>query len=396
MSQAPALIRALTDRADVGFQGERPWDLQVHNPRFYGDLLQRGSLALGEGYVNGDWDCAALDVLFTRLLSQPTCRDAAIGFQPMARLLGRAQQLAERWVNWQSRRRAFMVGQQHYDIDDRVYGAMLDSRRLYSCGYWQDAVDLEAAQFHKLQRICQKLELSPGQRLLDIGCGWGGLAIHAARHYGVEVVGITVSAQQARYCRERCRDLPVEVLLCDYRSDLLKQQGVFDRVVSIGMLEHVGRRNDRTYFQGISDQLAPDGLALIQTIGSHDTNMALDPWINTYIFPNGRLPSAQQLCQGFESWFLLEDWENFGCDYDLTLLAWWRNFERSWPQLVDELGDRFFRLWKYYLLSCAGFFRSGQGQLWQLVLSKKGSIRSYRSIRPRLCDSADVGAALAL
>jgi cyclopropane-fatty-acyl-phospholipid synthase len=210
------------------------------------------------------------------------------------------------------------------------------------------------------------------------------------------VVGITVSAQQARYCRERCRDLPVEVLLCDYRSDLLKQQGVFDRVVSIGMLEHVGRRNDRTYFQGVSDQLAPDGLALIQTIGSHDTNMALDPWINTYIFPNGRLPSAQQLCQGFESWFLLEDWENFGCDYDLTLLAWWRNFERSWPQLVDELGDRFFRLWKYYLLSCAGFFRSGQGQLWQLVLSKKGSIRSYRSIRPRLCDSADVGAALAL
>ena len=396
MSQAPALIRALTDRADVGFQGERPWDLQVHNPRLYGDLLRRGSLALGEGYVNGDWDCGALDVLFTRLLSQPACRDAAIGFQPMARLQARAQQLAERWVNWQSRRRAFLVGQQHYDIDDRVYGAMLDSRRLYSCGYWQDAADLEAAQLHKLQRICQKLDLQPGQRLLDIGCGWGGLALHAARHYGVEVVGITVSAQQARYCREQCRDLPVEVLLCDYRSDLVKQQGLFDRIVSIGMLEHVGRRNDRTYFEGISAQLASDGLALIQTIGSHDTNMALDPWINTYIFPNGRLPSAQQLCQGFEPWFLLEDWENFGYDYDLTLLAWWRNFECAWPGLAEHLGHRFYRLWKYYLLSCAGFFRSGQGQLWQLVLSKKGSIKAYRSIRPRLCESANAGAAVAL
>jgi len=346
MSQAPALIRALTDRADVGFQGERPWDLQVHNPRLYGDLLNRGSLALGEGYVNGDWDCGALDVLFTRLLSQPACRQVAMGSQPLVRLLGQAQQLAERWVNWQSRSRAHMVGQHHYDIDDRVYGAMLDSRRLYSCGYWQDAADLETAQLHKLQRICQKLELSPGQRLLDIGCGWGGLAVHAARHHGVEVVGITVSAQQASYCRDHCSELPIEVLLCDYRSDLVKQQGRFDRVVSVGMLEHVGRRNDRAYFEVINAQLAVDGLALIQTIGSHDTNRALDPWINTYIFPNGRLPSAQQLCHGFEPWFLLEDWENFGPDYDITLLAWWRNFERAWPQLMDELGDQFFRVWK--------------------------------------------------
>jgi cyclopropane-fatty-acyl-phospholipid synthase len=396
MSQAPALIRALTDRADVGFQGERPWDLQVHNPRLYGDLLNRGSLALGEGYVNGDWDCGALDVLFTRLLSQPACRQVAMGSQPLARLLGQAQQLAERWVNWQSRSRAHMVGQHHYDIDDRVYGAMLDSRRLYSCGYWQDAADLETAQLHKLQRICQKLELSPGQRLLDIGCGWGGLAVHAARHHGVEVVGITVSAQQASYCRDHSGELPIEVLLCDYRSDLVKQQGRFDRVVSVGMLEHVGRRNDRAYFEVVNAQLAADGLALIQTIGSHDTNRALDPWINTYIFPNGRLPSAQQLCHGFEPWFLLEDWENFGADYDITLLAWWRNFERAWPQLMDELGDQFFRVWKYYLLSCAGFFRSGQGQLWQVVLSKKGSGKSYRSIRPRLCESANAGAAVAL
>jgi cyclopropane-fatty-acyl-phospholipid synthase len=319
-----------------------------------------------------------------------------MGSQPLARLLGQAQQLAERWVNWQSRSRAHMVGQHHYDIDDRVYGAMLDSRRLYSCGYWQDAADLETAQLHKLQRICQKLELSPGQRLLDIGCGWGGLAVHAARHHGVEVVGITVSAQQASYCRDHCGELPIEVLLCDYRSDLVKQQGRFDRVVSVGMLEHVGRRNDRAYFEVINAQLAVDGLALIQTIGSHDTNRALDPWINTYIFPNGRLPSAQQLCHGFEPWFLLEDWENFGADYDITLLAWWRNFERAWPQLMDELGDQFFRVWKYYLLSCAGFFRSGQGQLWQVVLSKKGSGRSYRSIRPRLCESANAGAAVAL
>ncbi|MEB3235036.1 MAG: cyclopropane fatty acyl phospholipid synthase [Cyanobacteriota bacterium] len=396
MSQPPALIRSLTERVDVGFAGERPWDLQVHDPALYGDLLRRGSLALGEGYVNGAWDCEALDQLFTRLLSLPQTRTVASGFGHWGQLHSGLLRGLERWVNWQSRRRSFAVGEQHYDIDPRVYGAMLDSNRIYSCAYWHAASDLETAQHHKLQLICQKLELAPGMRLLDVGCGWGGLAAYAARHFGVEVVGITVSAEQARYCQQTHGDLPFSVLLCDYRAPQLQQLPPFDRIVSIGMMEHVGRLNDRRYFEILAQLLRPDGLVLIQTIGSHDTNSDLDPWINTYIFPNGRLPSAQQVCQGFEPWFLLQDWENFGFDYDRTLMAWWQNFERAWPQLNGDLGVQFYRLWKYYLLSCAGFFRSSQGQLWQFVLSKKGVFRPYRSLRPRLCELANRAAAVTL
>lgn len=396
MHTPPALIRAFTDPVDVGFDGQRPWDLQVHDPALYGDLLRRGSLALGEGYVRGLWDCEALDQLFTRLLSHPQVRQAASGFATGGRVRAVLSSTLERWVNWQSRRRAFAVGEQHYDMDPRVYAAMLDSRRIYSCGYWHRADDLETAQQHKLDLICRKLELSPGQRLLDVGCGWGGLAAYAAEHFGVEVVGITVSAEQAEYCAQHHQHLPVKVLLCDYRSEQLQQLEPFDRVVSIGMLEHVGRLNDRTYFGVLARLLRPDGLALIQSIGAHDTNHELDPWINSHIFPNGRLPSAQQVCLGFEPWFLLQDWENFGFDYDLTLMAWWHNFDHYWPLLGEELGAEFYRKWKYYLLSCAGFFRSAQGQLWQFVLAKKGSPRPYRSLRSRVCELEDVAAAVTL
>lgn len=395
MPKPPALIRAITDPVDVGFAGERPWDLQVHNPAIYGDLLRRGSLALGEAYVRGDWDCEALDQLFTRLLGSPGSRQVSGGFLPHAQLLSALRCQAEHWMNWQTRQRSTRVARQHYDIDHRVYAATLDSRLIYSCAHWQHADDLETAQLHKLQRICQKLELSPGMRLLDVGCGWGALAAFAAATYGVEVVGITLSQKQADFCRTHFGD-QFDVVLCDYRSEQLREMGSFDRIVSIGMLEHVGRKNDRRYFETLSRLLNPDGLILIQTIGSHDTNDALDPWIDTYIFPGGRLPSAQQLSTGFEDRFLLQDWENFGFDYDRTLMAWWQNFEQSWPALQAQLQPSFDRFWRYYLLCCAGFFRSGQGQLWQLVLSPKASPRSYRSSRPRLCELGDPVAAVAL
>jgi cyclopropane-fatty-acyl-phospholipid synthase len=396
MVQPPAVIRAFTDQVDVGFDGARSWDLEVHDPSFYGALLRHGSLALGEAYVRGDWDCQALDQLFTCLLSHPASRGVSSGFLRASLLRAGLQRLGEQWINWQSRRRAFAVGRRHYDIAPDVYAAMLDSRRVYSCAYWRQAADLETAQTHKLHLICQKLQLQQGQRLLDVGCGWGGLAAYAARHFGVQVVGITVSAEQARFCRQRYGDLPFEVLLCDYRAPELLEQGAFDRIVSIGMLEHVGRKNDRAYFAVLDRLLRPDGLILIQSIGSHDTNCEIDPWIDTYIFPNGRLPSAQQLSAGFEPWFLLQDWENLGLDYDQTLMAWWRNFDCAWPRLAAGLDDSFYRLWKYYLLSCAGFFRSTQGQLWQLVLSKKGHARAYRSLRPGLCELPDVAAAVPL
>lgn len=378
----PTPIAAFTEAAGIGFDGNQPWDIEVRDGRLFADLMRRGSLALGEGYVNGLWDCQRLDQLFTRLLTPNTAIDVMQGFNPWAHLRSVVFSLGERLLNWQTHFRSHQVARRHYDIDPRVYAAMLDSRMIYSCAYWQQASSLEQAQEHKLKLICEKLQFEPGQRVLDLGCGWGGFARYAAENYGVEVLGITVSAQQQRYAQGLSLDLPVRTVLADYRTPLLRQEKAFDRIVSIGMMEHVGRLNDATFFQIVKDLLTDNGLMLLQSIGTRQTTAKIDPWIDAYIFPNGRLPSAQQLCRGFECSLILQDLQNFGRDYDTTLMAWWTNFDSAWPRLSQDIAPSFYRLWSYYLLSCAGLFRSGQGQLWQLVLSKPSRQQTYRSIRP--------------
>jgi cyclopropane-fatty-acyl-phospholipid synthase len=251
---------------------------------------------------------------------------------------------------------------------------MLDKRMMYSCGYWKNVTTLDQAQEAKLDLICRKLELKPGMRLLDIGCGWGGMAAYAAEKYGVTVIGITVSKEQVGYAREHCRDLPVTIELQDYR----KQEGTFDRIVSIGMFEHVGHKNFQTFMECLRKLLCPDGLALLHTIGSNRTVTVVDKWISRYIFPNSMLPSARQITAAAEGFFVIEDWHNFGIDYDTTLMHWFRNFDSAWEELRGGKYDqRFYRMWKYYLLSCAGSFRARQNQLWQLVLSPMGCVNGY-------------------
>ena len=374
----PGRLAAITAAADVRINGDRPWDLRVHDPNLYGDLLRRGSLALGDGYVRGAWDSDRIDELICRLLRANAQRPLG----PIARLQNGAGLLRDGLLNPQSLRRAAVVGERHYDIAPEVYAAMLDPLLTYSCGYWRHARDLATAQDHKLRLICEKLELQPGMRLLDIGCGWGALAAYACRHYGVEVLGITVSARQAASIRDRLADLPLQVVQCDYRRLPLLQAGRFDRIASIGMFEHVGRRNDRTFHGVVHQCLQPDGLVLLQTIGTASTDNRPDQWIERHIFPGGRLPSASQLSHGLEGLFLIEDWENFGADYDHTLMAWCRNFEAAWPDLQQNSTEEFRRFWRYYLLSCAGFFRSRAGQLWQVVLSRPERSTTYRSWRP--------------
>ena len=378
----PATLAAIAQAADVRFNGDRPWDLQVHDPRLYGALLRQGSLALGNGYVRGAWDCERLDELICRLLRSDAHRPLTL----RAQLMDLVRVLRDQLSNPQALHRAFAVGRRHYDIDPRVYAAMLDPQMVYSCGYWRRADTLNAAQDDKLRLICEKLELRPGMRLLDVGCGWGALAAYASRHYGVEVVGITVSVQQANWMREHLAHLPIRVELCDYRQLPARDPGRFDRIASVGMFEHVGRRNDHSFFSTLRRLLQADGLMLLHTIGTACSTARIDPWIDRYIFPGGRLPSASQLAAGLEGHFLIEDWENFGLDYDRTLLAWWQNFEQAWPHLACDSTPEFYRFWRYYLLSCAGFFRSRQGQLWQVVLSRPERSGAYQSWRPERQD----------
>ncbi len=211
-------------------------------------------------------------------------------------------------------------------------------------------------------------------RVLDIGCGWGSFMAYAAEHYGVECIGVTISREQAAWVKARYADLPIEVRLQDYRSI----EGRFDRIASIGMFEHVGHRNYRTFMDVAARCLEADGLFLLHTIGKQADEGATDPWIHRYIFPNGEIPTLQQISTACAQTFLIEDVHNFGADYDRTLMAWHANFERAWPRFADRLGERFGRMWRYYLLSCAGAFRARNLQLWQLVLSPRGVEGGYR------------------
>ncbi len=369
----PAPLVDLLTGTGIIFNGKQPWDIQVKDDEVYSRILANGSLGFGEAYMDGLWESEQLDELFTLLLSH-NINEKLRGWMRL-RLLGEAARRT--FSNPQSYRRAFRVGEHHYDTGNDIFEAMLDPTMSYSCGYWSRANTLEQAQLHKLELICKKLELKEGEWLLDIGCGWGGLARYAAEHYGVAVTGITVSREQLRLARERCAGLPVNIELMDYR-DL---KGSFNKIVSVGMFEHVGPKNYSVFFDTVQQLLADDGLFLLHTIGDYSTDQHSDPWIDKYIFPNGKLPSVKQIATEVEGRFLIEDWHNFGPDYDRTLMAWWDNFDAAWPQLKGKYDERFYRMWKYYLMSCAGFFRSKQGQLWQLVLSKRERKGGYRSVR---------------
>ncbi|MEW6673146.1 MAG: cyclopropane fatty acyl phospholipid synthase [Thermodesulfobacteriota bacterium] len=357
--------------ADVQIGDRRPWDISVHNPGLYSRVLAGGSLALGQSYTDGWWDCPRLDEFFYRILRAQL--DTVVKARTWL-----LDSLKARLFNPQKPSRAFQVGVHHYDRDIHLYRHMLDDRLIYSCGFWENATTLENAQENKLNLVCRKLGLQPGMRVLDIGCGWGGTARFIAERFGVEVVGITVSNRQAAYARDLCRGLPVEIRLQDYR----KLDDTFDRVLSLGMFEHVGYKNYADFMRVVRNCLRGDeGLFLLHTIGTNRSDTVNDPWIERYIFPNSMLPSARQICAAIEGVFVLEDWHSFGTDYDRTLMQWFRNFDENWNVLSAAYDDRFYRMWTYYLLSCAGAFRARKNQLWQLVLSPKGVLRGYTTLR---------------
>lgn len=371
--KVPKLLEQLLEPAEVHFNGKNPWDIQILDEQVFSRVFSQGSLGFGEAYMDSMWECKAPDQLFDRLLRLDINRE--LGRWSKIRML--REFIRYRLFNLQSLKRAFQVGERHYDIGDDIFESMLDPTMSYSSAYWKNADNLQEAQQNKLNLICRKLELKAGEKLLDIGCGWGGLAEFAAKNYQVEVDGITVSKKQAEFARRRNQGLPVKIHLLDYR----KHEGHYDKIVSVGMFEHVGLRNYRTFFQKVDSLLNDNGLFLLHTIGTNKTSFAADPWIDKYIFPNGKIPSASQINTAIENLFILEDWHNFGRDYDRTLMSWWENFRNSWPRLEKSYSKRFYRMWKYYLMASAGFFRSRQGQLWQIVLSKRKRNKIYRSVR---------------
>ncbi len=364
---ADRTVQSMLDSAGIVLNGPNPWDIQVKDKSILLKFLTNGSLALGESYVEGKWEVEQLDELIHRLLRSPVGKSK--NYLPY-----KFKQISARFFNFQTKSKAFEVGEAHYDLGNDIYEKMLDSAMVYTCGYWRSADNLEQAQQDKLDLICRKLDLKPGMRVLDIGCGWGSFAAFAAKNYGAEVIGVTVSKEQAKMAEDRCDGLPVEIILQDYREI----QGKFDAIVSIGMFEHVGHKNYRTFMQVIDRCLETDCYALLHTIGKNDSIPGVDPWISRYIFPNGEIPSLKQISDALEPNLIVEDLHNIGPDYDRTLMAWHRNFEFNWENLKQNYNQKFYRMWTYYLQVCAGAFRARDLQLWQFVVSKGSNTTPYR------------------
>lgn len=352
-------VQRILSLADVRIDGDREWDITVNNDRFYTRVLRHGSLGLGESYVDGWWDCPALDQLFARILGAELDRNAPWDWR-----------LALQWMlavvfNRQTRLRAKSVAERHYDLGNELYQFMLDRRMVYSCGRWEHASDLDQAQEAKLDFVCRQLRLQPEMTLLDIGCGWGGLVKFAAERYGAKVTGVTISREQMEWAEHLCEGLPIEIRLEDYRD----VTGRFDRVASLGMFEHVGYKNYRRFFELVRRVLRPGGSFYLSTIGANRSARSTDPWIDKYIFPNSHLPSAAQITAAMDGLFVVEDWQNWACDYDRTIVAWFQNFQNHWRNLQPRYGERFYRMWKYYLMVAAACFRSRKNQVWQILLA---------------------------
>ena len=359
---AETLVRELFGLAGVHIGGPGPGDIQVHDPRFYGRLLRDASIGLGESYMDGWWDTDALDLLIEKIL-RAGLQDRVTGSARLRLLTAKAVVL-----NLQAASRSGRSVEAHYDIGNDLYTRMLDPRMVYSCAYWKNSSTLAEAQEAKLDLVCRKLGLEPGMRVLDIGCGWGGLAAFAAERYGCSVVGITLSKDQLALGREMWKHLDVDLRLADYRT----VSGTFDRVASIGMMEHVGPKNHRRFMQIVHRCLADDGIALIHTISGRRSRRHGTPFVEKYIFPNAVSPSLAQLGTATEGLFALEDLQNIGPDYERTLLAWWENFDRAYPDLKHAYDERFYRMWTFYLLAAAGAARARDAQVFQLVLTKVG------------------------
>lgn len=359
-----AVIAVLAE-AGILVNGPEPWDMQVHNDRLWHRFLAEGTLGLGEAYMDGWWDCEDLAEFFNRAISKTVDRN----FRPSLNLIW--QTLQARLINMQTISRSRRVAAMHYSETD-AYRASLDDRMTGSCGYWPSGVsNINQAQEAKLDMVCRKIGVKPGQSVWDIGCGWGAYMGFAAEKYAAKCIGVTISPDQAAYGRERYAGLSVEFQVKDYREFI----GKVDHVVSMGMFEHVGNKNYRSFFEAARRAIADEGLFMLHTVGSANSMSTIDPWLEKYIFPGGVIPSMAQIGAAIDGLFVPIDVHNIGPHYDKTLVAWSQNFAAKWPRTKQS--ERFYRMWQYYLLCCAGGFRARALQVWQFVLSSTGVPDGY-------------------
>ncbi len=370
LDDAESIVRELYATAGVQIDGPNPWDVTVHEPKFYQKLLRYGELGMGESYIDGWWDCEALDLMIDKLIR------AKLHLVLKGNLKMRLSAVKAVVFNLQNEKRSTKSARAHYDIGNDLYKLMLGKRMQYTCGYFKDTDDLDEAQEAKLHLICKKLGLQPGMKVLELGCGFGGLAIFAAEKYGVEMTCYNVSKAQLELARDRAGDLPITFNMADYRE----ASGQYDAVVSVGMMEHIGYKNHRTLMEVIEQSMTDEAVALVHTIGSNIGRLRAEGFVDKYLFPNAVSPSVAQFGKAIDGLLVAEDVHNIGPHYSPTLLAWWKNFSEGYHALDHQSYDqRFYRLWRYYLLAASGASTARKGQLWHWVLTKPG--RAYPDCR---------------
>ena len=368
----------ITHPAGIRINGKKDWDPRVKDQRTYKRILTRGSIGLGEAYMDGWWECNNLEEFFYRLISDAMGHDKnSLSGRPKGFLENFFYRYLPLIINQQTVVRSTKVAYEHYDVGNDVYSIMLGKDMQYTCGYWKDGKDLDKAQEDKLDLLCRKLKLKPGMKVLELGGGFGGFARFMAKNYGCSVTVYNIAREQIKYAREFTKGLKVKIIESDYRN----ATGIYDRVAAIGLAEHVGFKHYRTMMETAYRCLKDSGLFIVHTNGSNNTTFHYDPWMEKYIFPNSMIPSAKQLTQAFDGMFMLEDWHVLSGDYYKTLMAWYDNFVNNYHKIKDNYSDRFFRMWCYYLLFSAASHRSRGAQLWQLVLSKKNMGGTYVSER---------------
>ncbi|SDH33501.1 SAM-dependent methyltransferase [Roseospirillum parvum] len=347
--------------------------MAVHDRRLPWRLLLNPSLALGDAYMDGTVTLPSADI---RQLLDLLCRNLGTGSAPWAvnRLARAARFVARRAAQHNPAHRAADRVAHHYDLPDRLYDLFLDADRQYSAAYFLSGDDdLDTAQAQKKRHIAAKLCLAPGQRVLDIGCGWGGLALHLAQHQGdASVIGITLSREQLRIATARAERAGLAQRVDFQYRDYRHLQGRFERVVSVGMFEHVGVTHYRAFFRRLHDLLSDDGVALLHTIGRSDGPGATDPWIRKYIFPGGYIPALSEILPHIEdSGLIVTDIEVLRLHYAQTLAHWLARFQANRAQFDAVHDARFQRMWEFYLAGSEMAFRHGGMVVFQIQMARR-------------------------
>lgn len=381
LNQPEYAEQAVRKIVEVGGIPDTMWNhIEILDKSAWTDIITKGNLGIAEAYMHNKLKVDPLPFFISVLndTSIGTRRKEGTDYLGMVmQAVALPTDLMGLLTNQQTRELSSRVTKQHYDAGNDLYEKMLGPSMSYTCAYWKDAKNLDEAQFNKMDLIRRKLELQPGMKVAELGMGWGTAANHMHKYGNVDVTGVSLSEQQVKWAQENLAKEGLRFIWSDYRDHCEdpKHMHTYDRVYSIGMLEHVGYKNYAPFFKCIKALLKPDGLAVVHSIGEPDFVSASDPFLDKYIFPGAVIPAMSTITAGFENDFILEDWQNFGFDYSLTLAAWNENANVFFKENPDKYTPEFQRMWEYYLKMCEALFVTRINQLWHFVLSPRPATR---------------------